>query len=276
MQDESRRTARLPRERASVEMKLELAMNGQPLLKKVSSASTMKVSMTLLDLKTQVCEANRALEPSGLVKLTWGNVSGIDRTSGLWAIKPSGVDYGDLNPEDIVVLDLEGNVVEGKLRPSSDTKTHLHLYREFPEIGGVTHTHSLHATAFSQAGRALPCYGTTHADHFYGTVPMVRALTPEEVEADYEHHTGVAIVERLRELGLSPLVMPAILQQHHAPFTFGKNAMDSLKNSIALEMCAQMALASLALNPQMAALPSHILDKHHLRKHGPGAYYGQK
>lgn len=232
--------------------------------------------MTLADLKNQVCAANRALEPSGLVRLTWGNVSGIDRTSGLWGIKPSGVDYGQLTPEDIVILDLEGNVVEGKLRPSSDTKTHLHLYREFPEIGGVTHTHSLHATVLAQAGRDLPCYGTTHADHFYGTVPLVRALTPEEVAADYEHFTGVAIVERLRELGLNPLEMPAVLQLHHAPFTFGKTAMDSLNNSIALEMCAHMALEALAVNPAMAPIPSHILDKHHLRKHGPGAYYGQK
>jgi L-ribulose-5-phosphate 4-epimerase len=175
-----------------------------------------------------------------------------------------------------VVLDLEGKVVEGKLRPSSDTKTHLVLYREFPQIGGVTHTHSLHATMFSQAGRELPCFGTTHADHFHGTVPIVRALTPEEVAEDYEHHTGVAIVERLRELKLDPLEMPAVLQLHHAPFTFGKSALDSLKNSIALEMCAQMALGAFSLNPAMQPIPAHILEKHHLRKHGPGAYYGQK
>jgi L-ribulose-5-phosphate 4-epimerase len=232
--------------------------------------------MTLQDLREQVCAANRALEPSGLVRLTWGNVSGIDRASGLWAIKPSGVDYAELTPADIVVLDLEGQVVEGKLRPSSDTKTHLVLYREFPEIGGITHTHSLHATMFSQAGRELPCFGTTHADHFHGTVPLVRALTPAEVAEDYEHFTGVAIVERLRELGLSPLEMPAVLQLHHAPFTFGKNAMDSLKNSIALEMCAQMALGSATLNPALGPIPQHILAKHHLRKHGPDAYYGQK
>lgn len=232
--------------------------------------------MTLTDLREQVCAANRALEPSGLVRLTWGNVSGIDRVSGLWAIKPSGVDYSALTPADIVVLDLDGKVVEGKLRPSSDTKTHLVLYREFPEIGGITHTHSLHATMFSQAGRDLPCFGTTHADHFHGTVPIVRALTPEEVAQDYEHFTGVAIVERLRELKLSPLEMPAVLQLHHAPFTFGKNAMDSLNNSIALEMCAHMALGSFSLNSAMQSIPSHILEKHHLRKHGPGAYYGQK
>ena len=231
--------------------------------------------MSVSDLKAQVCEANRALEPSGLVRLTWGNVSGIDRASGLWAIKPSGVDYAALTPADIVVLDLEGKVVEGKLRPSSDTKTHLHLYREFPEIGGITHTHSLHATMFAQAGRELPCYGTTHADHFYGTVPIVRALTAEEVAQDYEHFTGVAIVERLRELGLQPLEMPAVLQLHHAPFTFGKTAMESLKNSIALEMCAHMTLGATALNPAVLPIPSYLMDKHHLRKHGPGAYYGQ-
>ena len=232
----------------------------------------------LEELKAQVCEANRALEPSGLVKLTWGNVSGIDRASGLWCIKPSGVDYSALTPEDMVVLDLNGKVVEGKLNPSSDTKTHLVLYREFPEIGGVTHTHSPYATMFSQAGHDLPCFGTTHADHFYGTVPVVRALSPEELERNYEPSTAVAIVDRLRELKLKPLEMPAVLQLHHAPFTFGKNAMDSLKNSIALEMCAQMALGTLTLNPDLhsQSIPKHILDKHHLRKHGPGAYYGQK
>jgi L-ribulose-5-phosphate 4-epimerase len=257
-------------------MKFILAKRRSPLLKNSLLQPKVFSPMTLSELKAQVCAANRALEPSGLVKLTWGNVSGIDRASGLWAIKPSGVDYGALTPEDMVVMDLEGNIIEGKLRPSSDTKTHLHLYREFPEIGGVTHTHSLHATVFSQAGRELPCYGTTHADHFYGTVPLVRALTPDEVASDYEHYTGVAIVERLRELNLSPMEMPAVLQLHHAPFTFGKNAMDSLNNSIALEMCAHMALQSLAINPALAPIPSHILDKHNLRKHGPGAYYGQK
>lgn len=232
-------------------------------------------TMLLPDLRAQICEANRALVPAGLVRLTWGNVSGIDRASGLWGIKPSGVDYEVLRPEDIVLMNLDGEIVEGQLRPSSDTKTHLHIYREFAEIGGITHTHSLYATIFSQAGRELPCYGTTHADHFHGAVPVVRALTPQEVAQDYEHFTGVAIVERLRELGLPALEMPAILQQHHAPFTFGKNAMDSVNNSIALEMCAQMALGSLSLNPALRPIPEHILEKHHLRKHGPGAYYGQ-
>ncbi len=229
----------------------------------------------LEELKEAVCAANRALVPAGLVRLTWGNVSGIDRAAGLWCIKPSGVDYEALRAEDMVVLDLDGRVVEGRFNPSSDTKTHLHFYHEFPGIGGVTHTHSPAATAFAQACRELPCYGTTHADHFYGTVPVARVLTPEEVADDYEHQTGVVIVERLRELDLDPLAMPAVLQAGHAPFTFGKSPMDSVKNSIALEICARMALDTLALNPALASLPQHLLDKHYLRKHGPGAYYGQ-
>ena len=230
----------------------------------------------LIELKREICEANKLLETSGLVKLTWGNVSGIDRDRGLFAIKPSGVSYEALTPDDLVVLDLDGNVVKGDLRPSSDTKTHLHLYREFPEIGGITHTHSPFATVFSQAGRELPCFGTTHADHFYGPVPIARVLTQEEVDEDYEHNTGVAIVERFRELGLKPLEMPAVLQTGHAPFTWGKGAMDSVKNSIALEMCAQMALGTLQVNPDAGSLPAHILEKHYQRKHGPDAYYGQK
>ena len=238
--------------------------------------NTPSSSAALDALRAQVCRANRLLPSSGLVCLTWGNVSAIDRTLGLWAIKPSGVDYDALKDEDIVVLDLEGNVVHGTLRPSSDTKTHLHLYREFREIGGITHTHSPSATAFSQAGRDLPCLGTTHADHFHGTVPLVRALTPKEVEANYEHFTGVAIVETLRARDIHPLHIPAVLQLHHAPFTFGKNAMDSLNNSIALEMCARMALETFRLNPDATGIPPHIMDKHHERKHGPTAYYGQK
>lgn len=231
---------------------------------------------SVTQLQTRVCNANRRLPATGLVCLTWGNVSEIDRSLGLWAIKPSGVDYAALTPDDIVVLDLEGKVVHGALRPSSDTKTHLHLYREFPEIGGITHTHSPSATAFAQSGRELPCFGTTHADHFHGTVPIVRALSPTEVDNDYEHFTGVAIVETLRARNIHPLHIPAILQIHHAPFTFGKNADDSLNNSIALEMCARMALDTLALNPLATAIPAHILDKHHERKHGANAYYGQK
>ncbi len=229
----------------------------------------------LSELKKEVCAANRALETSGLVKLTWGNVSGIDRASGLWCIKPSGVPYAELTLEDMVVLDLDGKIVEGRLRPSSDTKTHLHLYREFKEIGGITHTHSPYATMFAQASREIPCYGTSHADHFFGAIPVARALTQAEIDQDYEHHTGVAIVECFHQLRLKPMVVPAVLQARHAPFTWGKNAMDSLKNSIALEMCAQMALGSLQLNPSLGAISAHILQKHHDRKHGPDAYYGQ-
>ncbi len=227
----------------------------------------------LEELKQAVAEANIQLEHSGLVKLTWGNVSGIDRERGLFAIKPSGVAYAQLKPEDIVLVDLDGKQVEGDLNPSSDTKTHLRLYQAFEEIGGITHTHSVYATMFSQAGREIPCLGTTHADHFNGPVPVCRALTPEEVDEDYELNTGNAIVERFE--GINPMEMPAVLQLHHAPFTWGKNAMDSLKNSIALETCAQMALGTLQLRPDIGDLPTHILNKHYLRKHGPGAYYGQ-
>ena len=228
------------------------------------------------ELRAQVCEANRQLPSSGLVSLTWGNVSGIDRDSGIFGIKPSGVDYDALKPEDIVLVDLEGKTVEGSLNPSSDTKTHLALYKAWKNIGGITHTHSPCATALAQAGTELPCYGTTHADHFYGSVPVCRALTPEEVDDDYEENTGKAIIEHFTEHNIDPIAMPGVLQLHHAPFTWGKNAADSLKNSIALEMCARMAIDTLSTNPDASAIPQHILDKHYLRKHGPGAYYGQK
>lgn len=227
-------------------------------------------------LKHEVWRANLLLESEGLVRLTWGNVSGIDRESGLFVIKPSGVAYADLAPELMVVVDLDGKVVEGELNPSSDTPTHRVLYREFEEIGGITHTHSVHATMFSQAGVELPCQGTTHADHFYGSVPVVRELSPEEVAEDYETNTGLAIAECFRERGIKPMEMPACFQKYHAPFTWGKNAVDSVKNSVALEVCAQMGLGTWQLNAEQEGIPSHILDKHYLRKHGPGAYYGQK
>ncbi|MGB0154898.1 MAG: L-ribulose-5-phosphate 4-epimerase [Verrucomicrobiales bacterium] len=229
----------------------------------------------LEDLKEEVFKANLLLVTEGLVRLTWGNVSGIDRDKGLFVIKPSGVSYDNLKPEDLVVLDLEGEVVEGSMRPSSDTPTHRILYREFPEIGGVTHTHSVNATMFSQAGVELPCQGTTHADHFYGTVPVVRELTPEEVAEDYETNTGIAIAECFSERGINPMEMPACFQKFHAPFTWGKNAIDSVKNSVALEVCAQMAMGTWSLNADQPGLPKHILNKHYLRKHGAGAYYGQ-
>jgi L-ribulose-5-phosphate 4-epimerase len=176
----------------------------------------------------------------------------------------------------MVVVDLDGNVVEGELNPSSDTPTHLVLYREFEGIGGITHTHSVFATMFSQAGVELPCQGTTHADHFYGTVPVVRELTQEEVEADYETNTGVAIAECFKDRGINPLEMPACFQKFHAPFTWGKNAVDSVKNSVALEVCAQMGIGTWQLNANQLGIPEHILNKHYQRKHGPGAYYGQK
>ena len=228
-------------------------------------------------LKQQVLEANLRLPSSGLVSLTWGNVSGLDPAAALMVIKPSGVDYSDLRDDDLVVVELAtGRQVEGKLRPSSDTPTHLVLYRAFAGITGICHTHSPSATMFSQAGRSLPCYGTTHADHFHGTVPLCRALTPQEIAKDYEGHTGHAIVQTFRDQQIDPLHVPGVLQLHHAPFTWGTSPVDALENSIALEMCARIALGSLQLNPSLAPIPAHILDKHHQRKHGPGAYYGQK
>lgn len=230
----------------------------------------------LRTLKQQVLEANLRLPSSGLVSLTWGNVSGLDRASGLMVIKPSGVAYSSLRDDDLVVLELAtGRQVEGKLRPSSDTPTHLVLYRAFAGIAGICHTHSPAATSFSQAGRPLPCYGTTHADHFHGTVPLCRGLTPAETDEDYEGHTGHAIVQTFRKAQIDPLHIPGVLQLHHAPFTWGSSPQDALNNSIALEMCASMALGSLQLNPDLQPIPAHILDKHHHRKHGPGSYYGQ-
>ncbi len=229
----------------------------------------------LRELKEEVLRANLMLVSEGLVRLTWGNVSGIDRDKGLFVIKPSGVAYEDLTIDSLVVLDLEGQVVEGSLRPSSDAPTHRILYREFAEIGGVTHTHSVKATMFSQAGAELPCLGTTHADHFYGTVPVVRELSEKEVVEDYETNTGLAIVECFREQGLDPLKMSACFQMFHAPFTWGKSALDSVKNSIALEVCCEMAMGTWQLNSDGEILPPHILEKHYRRKHGSGAYYGQ-
>lgn len=230
----------------------------------------------LEDLRQEVCEANLRLVSEGLVRLTWGNVSGIDRETGNFVIKPSGVPYEDLTPESLVVVDLEGNVVEGDYRPSSDTATHAVLYREFEAIGGVTHTHSKFATMFSQAGVELPCQGTTHADHFFGTVPVVRELTPEEVAVAYEENTGVAIAEAFRDRGIDPMEMPACFQKFHAPFTWGKSAMDSVTNSVALEVCAEMGLGTWRLEEEANGIPSYILEKHYQRKHGAGAYYGQK
>ncbi len=228
------------------------------------------------ELKAEVACANQRLVAEGLVALTWGNVSAIDRDSGLVAIKPSGVDYDALCSDNIVVVDLDGDVVEGDLRPSSDTKTHLELYRRFEDIGAVVHTHSPHATAYSQAGKSLPCYGTTHADHFYGDVPLIRALSPDEVSEDYEHFTGVSIIEHFERQHLKAAEVPAALLHHHAPFTWGKSTAKAIDNSVALEFCCKMALDSLALNPSLQPIPDYILQQHYLRKHGANAYYGQK
>lgn len=225
------------------------------------------------ELKERVRAANIALVEHGLVLHTWGNVSGFDRERGLVVIKPSGVGYDKLLAGDMVVLDLEGRQVEGALNPSTDTPTHLELYRNFPGLGGVAHTHSSHATAWSQARRELPCFGTTHADYFHGPVPVTRALTPEETGEDYELNTGRAIVERFR--GLDPLSMPAALVASHAPFTWGDSPEKAVENMVVLEECARTALMTLALDPAAEPAPRELIDKHFNRKHGKGSYYGQ-
>ena len=226
-------------------------------------------------LKDAVVAANQSLVAHGLVTLTWGNVSAYDPESKLVAIKPSGVAYQDLQSDSLPVLNLAGEQVAGDLEPSSDAKTHLELYRHFPGVTAVVHTHSLSATAFSQAGRSLPCFGTTHADHFYGEVPLIRPLTAAEAKEDYEHFTGVSIVEHFTRHQLDPKTLPACLLHHHAPFAWGSSLQNAVDNAVALEMCCRMALDSLTLNPSLPAIPQHLLDQHHLRKHGPEAYYGQ-
>lgn len=229
----------------------------------------------LEQLKEEVCQANLELPARGVVLYTWGNVSGIDRESGLVVIKPSGVPYEGMKPEDMVVVDLEGHVVEGHLRPSSDTPTHLALYRRFPEIGGVVHTHSTHAVIFAQAGKSIPALGTTHADYFYGDIPISRSLTRDEVEEDYEGNTGKVIIETIEQERKESLAMPAVLVRNHGPFTWGKTPDEAVYHSVVLEKVAEMALHTLLLNP-MAHMDDFILDKHYQRKHGPKAYYGQK
>lgn len=227
----------------------------------------------LEEMKKRVYEANVSLKNSGLVVLTWGNVSEIDREKGLVVIKPSGVDYEMMSANDMVVVDLNGNRVEGDLNPSSDLDTHLALYKAFPEIGGVAHTHSRWATIFSQAGFPIPALGTTHADNFYGTVPVTRKMTAEEINGNYEGETGNVIVETFKNL--DPNAIPGVLVQSHGPFTWGKNAMKSVENAIVLEEVAFMAWNTLQLNPE-AVLRQELLDKHYLRKHGANASYGQK
>lgn len=230
----------------------------------------------LEQLKQQVYEANMELPRRGLVTYTWGNVSGIDRESGLFVIKPSGVEYDELRPEDLVVLDLNGNKVEGKLNPSSDTKTHIELYKAFPELGGIVHTHSTHAVAWAQAGRDIPCFGTTHADYFYGPVPCARALTQEEIDEDYEKNTGKVIIEAFHGRNIQPMHVPGVVCSSHGPFTWGKDAAQAVYHAVVLEEVAKMALLTLQIDPNAAPAPQHIQDKHFLRKHGPNAYYGQQ
>ena len=226
-------------------------------------------------LKEEICEANLELVAKGVVIYTWGNVSGIDRKKSLVVIKPSGVDYDGMSPEDMVVVDLQtGAKVEGKWNPSSDTKTHLELYRQFPELGGITHTHSVHAVAYAQAGMDIPALGTTHADYFYGAIPCTRELTEAEVVSDYELNTGRVIVEIIRSRKIDPLAVPGIVVKNHGPFAWGKDAAASVYHAVVLEKVAEMAMKTYLINPR-AEMNQYILDKHYLRKHGKNAYYGQ-
>jgi L-ribulose-5-phosphate 4-epimerase len=227
----------------------------------------------LKELKREAFEANVALPRHGLINLTFGNASAVDRAKGVFAIKPSGVDYEQLAPEDMVVLDLEGQTVEGKLNPSSDTPTHRRLFLAFPGIGGVVHTHSSHATAFAQAGRPIPNFGTTHADYFNGEVPVTRKMTREEIASAYEWETGNVIVERMK--GLDPADFPGVLVNRHAPFTWGPNVGKAVETAVAVECIAHMAMMSLQLAPDLKPIEPELLTKHFKRKHGAGAYYGQ-
>lgn len=232
----------------------------------------------LKELKREVYEANMLLPKHKLVTFTWGNVSGIDRDKGLFVIKPSGVPYKELSPDDMVVMDLDGSKVEGKLNPSSDTPTHMELYKRFESVGGIVHTHSRWATIWAQAGRDIPPYGTTHADYIYGEVPCTRSLTEEEVERAYELETGKLIARHFEQNGISPVYVPAVLVRHHGPFTWGKDAMEAVHNAVVLEEVAMMAFHT-ELLPQTQTrtdMPEYIKEKHFKRKHGPNAYYGQK
>ena len=229
----------------------------------------------LEQLKQEVYEANMLLPKYHLVTFTWGNVSGIDREKGLFVIKPSGVDYDKLTPDSRVVVNLEGEVVEGDYRPSSDTPTHVVLYNRFQEIGGVVHTHSPWATSWAQAGRGIPCYGTTHADYLYGQVPCVRTLTKEEIETAYEKNTGVLIADEFERLAVDYLATPAVLCKNHGPFTWGKDAKEAVHNAVVLEEVAKMAARCEQIDPKVNPAPQELQDKHYYRKHGKNAYYGQ-
>ena len=226
------------------------------------------------ELKNQVCQANIELRKRNLVIYSWGNVSGIDHDAGVVAIKPSGVAYDDLTPEKIVLLDLDGKIITGDLNPSSDTPTHLELYRSFKNIGGICHTHSANATMWAQACREIPCFGTTHADYYYGSVPVTDAMTPDEIKTAYELNTGKVIVKRFKDL--DPMQTPAVLVANHGPFTWGKTPADSVENAVVLEQTAVMALGTITISPKQKEISKVLLDKHYLRKHGKNAYYGQK
>lgn len=234
----------------------------------------MKVGAIMLErLRNEVYEANMELQRRGLIIYTWGNVSGIDREKGLFVIKPSGISYDELTPNDMVVMDMSGNKVYGHYNPSSDTATHLELYRTFSEIGGIVHTHSPMATAWAQAGRSIPCYGTTHADYFNGEIPCTRGLTEDEVKGEYEKNTGLVIIEAFQDK--NPLHVPGVLCRNHGPFAWGKDAVDAVHNAVVLEEIAKMNLITEKLCDNMVPAPKYIQDKHFFRKHGENAYYGQ-
>ena len=233
-------------------------------------------SYNLEELKQKVYEANMQLPKYGLVTFTWGNVSQIDRTTGYFAIKPSGVGYELLTPDDMVIMDLEGNRIEGRYNPSSDTQTHIELYKAFDKIGGIVHTHSSYATSWAQAGRSIPCYGTTHADYIYGEVPCLRCLTKEEIDEAYEKNTGKLIVDEFKRMGKDVSAVPAVLCKNHGPFAWGKDAKEAVHNAVVLEEVAKMALFTEQLKPDVEPAPQRIQDKHYYRKHGANAYYGNK
>lgn len=228
----------------------------------------------LEELKKKVCEANLLLPKYNLVTFTWGNVSGIDRESGLVVIKPSGVPYDTMAPEDMVVVDLDGKVVEGKWRPSSDTPTHVELYKAFPDCGGIVHTHSRWVTTFAQAGLSIPAMGTTHGDYFYGDIPCTRKMTEAEIKGEYEKETGTVIIEAFK--GIDPAAIPGVVVHSHGPFSWGTDAMDAVHNAVVMEEVAFMDWHAMMINPEHGPMQQELLDRHYLRKHGANAYYGQK
>ena len=231
---------------------------------------------SLKEMRQRVCDANKSLPEHGLVKFTWGNVSEVDREAGLIVIKPSGVDYDQLTPENMVVTDLDGNIVEGDLNPSSDLPTHVELYKAWADLGGIVHTHSTEAVGWAQAGRDIPFYGTTHADYYYGPVPCARSLSADEVNMAYEKETGTVIIDTFKERGIDPMAVPGIVVRNHGPFTWGKTPEQAVYHAVVLEEVARMDRYTEQINPRVDPAPKYIMDKHYLRKHGPNAYYGQK